>query len=135
MPDRLTPEERSAHMRRIRKFDTLPERRVRQTAHRLGFRYRLHRRDLPGTPDLVFPRLRKIILVHGCFWHQHQGCSLARQPRSRLDYWKPKLQRNKERDKAAEALLIEAGWSVLTVWECETDRPQELKERLWSFLS
>lgn len=82
MPDRLSPEERSAHMRRIRKTDTKPEVTVRRLAHALGFRFRLHRRDLPGTPDIVFPRLGKIILVHGCFWHQHKGCRLARPPKS-----------------------------------------------------
>jgi DNA mismatch endonuclease (patch repair protein) len=105
MPDFLTPEQRSAHMRRIRKTDTRPELQMRRAAHALGYRFRLHRRDLPGTPDLVFPRLRKAILVHGCFWHQHPGCRLARLPKSRLDYWLPKLRRNQVRDDAAlEAL-------------------------------
>jgi DNA mismatch endonuclease (patch repair protein) len=89
MPDRLSPEARSAHMRRIRKTDTMPERVVRRAVHALGFRFRLHRGDLPGTPDLVLPRLRKAILVHGCFWHQHTGCRLARLPKSRPEYWLP----------------------------------------------
>ncbi|WP_018289975.1 very short patch repair endonuclease [Verrucomicrobium sp. 3C] len=105
MPDRLSPEERSAHMRRIRKVDTKPELVVRRLAHQLGYRFRLHRADLPGTPDLVFPRLRKAILVHGCFWHQHAGCRLARMPRSRLNYWLPKLKRNQWRDTQAMAAL------------------------------
>src|SRR5689334_19142584 len=91
MPDKMTPEQRSDLMRRIRKKDTKPELAVRRLVHRLGFRFRLHRSDLPGTPDLVFPRSAKVIFVHGCFWHQHPNCRLARQPQSRLDYWLPKL--------------------------------------------
>jgi DNA mismatch endonuclease, patch repair protein len=106
-------------MRRIRKVDTKPEFVVRRAAHRLGYRFRLHRRDLPGTPDLVFPRLRKVIFVHGCFWHQHTGCKLARAPKSRLDYWLPKLRRNQQRDSDAEARLQRLGWDVLVIWECE----------------
>ena len=106
-------------MRRITKTDTKPEFAVRRAAHRLGYRFRLHRRDLPGTPDLVFPRLRKVILVHGCFWHQHVGCRLARQPKSRPDYWLPKLERNRKRDAETQAALRELGWDVLVVWECQ----------------
>ena len=106
-------------MRRITKTDTKPEFAVRRAAHRLGYRFRLHRRDLPGTPDLVFPRLRKVILVHGCFWHQHVGCRLARQPKSRPDYWLPKLERNWKRDAETQATLRELGWDVLVVWECQ----------------
>jgi DNA mismatch endonuclease (patch repair protein) len=117
--DRLTPEARSAQMRRIRKRDTGPEVRVRRAAHALGYRFRLHRRDLPGTPDIVFPASRKVILVHGCFWHQHCGCRLARLPKSRPDYWLPKLKRNQERDASAVEALRALGWAVLVVWECE----------------
>jgi DNA mismatch endonuclease, patch repair protein len=94
MPDFLTPEARSDHMRRIRKTDTKPELRVRKLAYALGFRFRLHRRDLPGTPDLVFPAMRKVIFVHGCLWHMHPGCRLARMPKARSGYWGPKLRRN-----------------------------------------
>lgn len=94
MADRLSPAERSAHMRGITKRDTVPELAVRRAAHALGARFRLHRRDLPGTPDLVFPSRPKVVLVHGCFWHQHPGCRLARQPKSRGEYWIPKLARN-----------------------------------------
>src|SRR5690348_9565964 len=119
MMDHLTSDSRSAHMRRIRKTNTKPELAVRRVAHRMGYRYRLHRRDLPGTPDLVFPSRRKIIQVHGCFWHQHSGCRLARVPKSRPDYWLPKLRRNTERDAASEALLSAQGWEVLIIWECE----------------
>ena len=119
MPDHLSPKARSAHMRRIRKTGTKPEMRVRRVAHSLGYRFRLHRDDLPGTPDLVFPRLRKVVQVHGCFWHQHPGCRLARQPKSRLDYWLPKLERNRARDVKTTAALKALGWSVLVVWECQ----------------
>jgi DNA mismatch endonuclease (patch repair protein) len=134
MADRLSPEARSAHMRRIRKIDTTPERVVRRLVHGLGFRFRLHRRDLPGTPDLVLPRLRRAILVHGCFWHQHAGCRLARLPKSRGEYWLPKLWRNQERDAAAQAELKASGWEVLVVWECETGDLAGLRDRLSAFL-
>jgi len=134
MPDRLSPEERSAHMRRIRKVDTKPELVVRRTAHRLGYRFRLHRRELPGTPDLVFPRLRKVVLVHGCFWHQHPGCRLARLPKSRLDYWLPKLRRNQERDAQAIKSLRRLGWRVLVLWECQAAREEAVAGRIAAFL-
>lgn len=124
MPDHLSPSARSEHMRRIRKTGTKPEMRVRRAAHRLGYRFRLHRSDLPGTPDLVFPRLSKVVLVHGCFWHQHPGCRLARQPKSRLDYWLPKLERNRQRDRQTSAELHAIGWTVLVIWECQVpDEP------------
>ena len=119
MSDHLSPKARSAHMRRIRKTCTKPEMRVRRAAHRLGYRFRLHRKDLPGTPDLVFPRLKKVVEVRGCFWHQHPGCRLARQPKSRLDYWLPKLERNRARDLETTTALRALGWSVLVVWECQ----------------
>lgn len=134
MKDFLTPAERSAQMRRIRKRDTKPELAVRRAIHALGFRFRLHRRDLPGTPDLALPRHRKVIQVHGCFWHQHEGCRLARQPKSRLDYWLPKLARNIERDLAMEAALEAAGWKCLTVWECQTQDAEKLEAILKQFL-
>ena len=134
MVDRLSPEARSVHMRRIRKRDTTPERQVRRMVHALGFRFRLHRGDLPGTPDLVLPRLRKAILVHGCFWHQHEGCRLARLPKSRPEYWLPKLRRNQERDIAALAELQAMGWQILVVWECETEEVAGLRQRLADFL-
>jgi DNA mismatch endonuclease (patch repair protein) len=134
MIDRLTPTERSVHMRRIRKHDTKPELMVRRITHALGFRFRLHRRDLPGTPDIALPRHHKVIQVHGCFWHQHQGCKLARQPKSRLDYWLPKLARNVKRDCTARAALETEGWSYLTIWECQTQNPQALEGILKRFL-
>lgn len=110
----------SAHMRRIRKTDTKPELVVRCVVHKMGYRFRLHRRDLPGTPDLVFPRLRKIIFVNGCFWHQHDCRLGAKKPSSNQGYWLPKLIRNVERDRQALARLEVAGWDVLVIWECET---------------
>jgi DNA mismatch endonuclease (patch repair protein) len=121
-------------MRRIRKVDTKPEIVVRRIAHALGLRFRLHRRNLPGTPDIVFPRHRKVVQVHGCFWHQHEGCRLARQPKSRLDYWLPKLERNVARDQAAAEQLAILGWEALTIWECETREPETVRQRLASFL-
>lgn len=134
MADPLTPAERSVHMRRIRKRDTKPELIVRRLIHALGFRFRLHRYELPGTPDIVLPRRRKVIQVHGCFWHQHEGCRLSRQPKSRLGYWLPKLARNVERDRAAQAALEAAGWSCLIVWECQTQDPEALEGILKRFL-
>lgn len=128
-------ESRSRIMRSIRKTDTRPELVVRRLAHALGFRFRLHRRDLPGSPDIVFPRLRKVIFVHGCFWHQHRDCRLGKgPPQVRQDYWLPKLKRNQERDQESLAHLSRLGWSVLTVWECETDDQVTLNSRLKSFL-
>lgn len=121
-------------MRRIRKYDTGPEMVVRRMAHALGTRFRLHRRDLPGTPDLTFPSRRKIIQVNGCFWHQHPGCRLARQPKSRLDYWLPKLARNAARDVDVLNELEALGWEVLVVWECETRRQSSLRRKLTDFL-
>jgi DNA mismatch endonuclease, patch repair protein len=117
--DKITPERRSANMARIRSKDTSPEIALRRLIHRLGYRFRLHRRDLPGRPDIVFPARCKIILVHGCFWHQHPGCPEGRVPGSRPDYWVSKLRRNQVRDAANQSLLEERGWEVLVVWECE----------------
>ena len=137
MTDRLTPERRSDNMRRIRSKDMKPERVVRQVAHGLGYRFRLHRADLPGTPDLVFPRRRKIVLVHGCFWHGHGDPTCVdgrRQPKSNLGYWLPKLARNRERDAANLVALEAAGFSVLSVWECEARNRATLSLRLKVFL-
>ena len=118
MADRHTPAQRSANMARIGAKHTKPELRVRRAAHALGYRFRLHRRDLPGNPDLVFPRLRLAIFVHGCFWHQHPGCRRAVLPASRPDYWLPKLARNQARDATARDALEAAGWHVAEIWEC-----------------
>jgi DNA mismatch endonuclease (patch repair protein) len=133
MTDRLTPEARSALMARIRGKDTEPERAVRRLLHAMGFRFRLHRRDLPGTPDIVLPGRRKAIFVHGCFWHGH-GCGRARLPKTRLDYWGPKIAANRARDARKTAALRRAGWSVAAVWECQLRRPSVLERRLTRFL-
>lgn len=133
MADKLTPERRSANMAKIRAKDTKPEMLVRRMVHALGARYRLHRKDLPGKPDLVFGPRRKVIFVHGCFWHLH-SCRAGRIPTSRRDYWEPKLTRNRERDEAACAALEADGWQVLVIWECETKDPAALEQRLRDFL-
>jgi DNA mismatch endonuclease (patch repair protein) len=114
--DNLSKQERSERMSRIRGVDTGPEMIVRRMVHGMGFRYRLHTRDLPGIPDMVFPRLGKIIFVHGCFWHQHPGC--GRQPKSRLDFWSKKLSQNRQRDLRNQQALRSLGWRILIVWEC-----------------
>ena len=138
MADKLTPERRAENMRRIKSTNMKPEMMVRSTVHGLGYRYRLHRRDLPGKPDLVFGPRKKIIFVHGCFWHGHKdpGCiDGQRKPKSNLDYWLPKLARNQERDSGHEAKLMRLGWSVMVVWECETRNQARLAERLRQFLA
>lgn len=93
---------------------------VRKTAHRLGYRFRLHRRDLPGSPDLVFAARKKIVFVHGCFWHSHEGCKLAYRPKSNIEFWDRKLRKNRERDVRVKRELVFMGWDVLVIWECET---------------
>src|SRR3979490_759234 len=115
--DTLNRKERSQRMSLIRNRDTKPELLVRRLIHSCGFRYRLHRADLPGKPDLVFPARRKVIFVHGCFWHQHR--CLRRKPKSNQDYWLPKLSKNKSRDARHLRELRGAGWSCLVIWECE----------------
>lgn len=118
---------RSAQMRLIRAEDTKPELRVRKHLHALGLRFRLHARGLPGRPDIVFSSRRLVIFVHGCFWHRHKNCSKARLPRSRLDYWLPKLERNVSRDREHVRELKKLGWRVMTIWECQTSRPWKLE--------
>lgn len=136
MSDTLTAEERSHRMGLIRSQNTRPELLVRRLLHRLGYRYRLHRRDLPGTPDLAFPRERKAVFVHGCFWHRHslKTCKLARLPKSRLDFWATKLNGNRIRDQRKEEELRNLGWEVLVVWECETADRSSLSHKLVGFL-
>jgi len=117
--DTLSRTERSERMARIRGRDTKPELAVRRLLHRCGFRYRLHRATLPGKPDLVFPSRQKVIFVHGCFWHRHPGCPLARLPRSRLEFWLPKLKDNRLRDLKNIRRLRKLGWKTHVVWECQ----------------
>jgi DNA mismatch endonuclease (patch repair protein) len=132
--DSVSAARRSEIMARIRSKDTKPEMLIRRLLHRLGYRYALHRRDLPGVPDLVFPARRKVILVHGCFWHQHKNCVDGRLPKSREDYWKPKLQRNVARDRRNISKMRRAGWKVMKVWECDTADASRLLARLVRFL-
>lgn len=122
--DRAT---RSRMMSNIKGKNTLPERRVRSFLHRAGLRFRLHDRRLPGRPDIIFPRYRAVVFVHGCFWHQHPGCKDAVTPKSNASFWLAKLARNVERDSQNHAALVSAGWRVFTVWECEINEPY-LKE-------
>lgn len=117
--DRLTTERRSALMSRIPGKDTLPERTLRRALHQLGYRYRLHARDLPGRPDIIFRKRRKIIFVHGCFWHLHTNCKLGALPKSKLRYWKPKLEANAARDERIIRELRRSGWKILVVWQCQ----------------
>jgi DNA mismatch endonuclease (patch repair protein) len=131
--DNLTPEARSLQMSLVRSKDTKPELKARRLIHRLGFRYRLHRAELPGKPDLVFSSRRKVIFVHGCFWHGH-NCKLGRMPKSNLDYWRNKIAANMARDRKTLLSLRELGWKCLTVWECNLNDEDSLAERIRRFL-
>jgi DNA mismatch endonuclease, patch repair protein len=135
MTDTVSTTERSRIMAAVKSKDTTPELFVRRLVHSLGYRYRLHVRDLPGTPDMVFPRLRKVINVNGCFWHLH-GCPRCRIPSSRRDYWVKKLQRNAARDKRTQRELQRSGWKVLVLWECQARSANEhrLRKRIVAFL-
>lgn len=132
--DNLTKDQRTKTMRRVKSKDTSPEMIVRRAAHGLGYRFRLHRKDLPGKPDLVFAGRRKVIFVHGCFWHQHPVCPAAKRPASNTEYWNAKLDRNVARDKDHVAKLKKAGWGVLIIWECETKDSAALEQRLTDYL-
>jgi DNA mismatch endonuclease (patch repair protein) len=133
--DTLTPKDRSERMGRVRAKDTKPEMVVRRLVHSLGYRYRLHNRSLPGRPDLVFAKRRKVIFVHGCFWHRHSAsCPLTRMPKSRLDFWVPKFEGNKRRDAENEAKLKAMGWDFLVVWECQLGSLDSLGGRVRDFL-
>jgi DNA mismatch endonuclease (patch repair protein) len=134
MPDVHTPEQRSRNMATIRSKNTRPELVVRAIAHQLGYRYRLHVRTLPGAPDLVFPRQRKIINVHGCYWHMHKCRFGSVVPKTNADFWQTKRQGNVERDRRTLSALRRAGWRVLVVWECETKDSARLTKKLCRFL-
>ena len=126
--------ERSALMARVSSRDTRPEMAVRRAAHALGLRYRLHRRDLPGTPDLVFARFRTVVFIHGCFWHRHVGCKHASFPKRRAEFWREKFEKNTKRDGRINQALCELGWRTLIIWECETRNPVLLEDVLRGFL-
>ena len=132
--DRLSPERRSWLMSRVRSKDTLPELAVRRLVFGMGYRYRLHVPRLPGKPDLVFSARRKIIFVHGCFWHGHKGCRYARLPKSRVEYWQDKRRRNRLHDRRTVAALEREGWHVLVVWQCELKDVNKLTAKLHEFL-
>src|SRR6185369_5579224 len=132
--DSLTPSERSERMSRILSRDTSPERAVRQLISSLGYHYRLHVAGLPGKPDLVFSSRRKVILVNGCFWHRHANCPLARLPKSRLEFWLPKLEANRLRDRRNIAALRVRGWAVQVLWECQLSDPRRITKRVARFL-
>jgi DNA mismatch endonuclease (patch repair protein) len=133
MVDTLTREERSARMALIKAKGTKIERSVMGLVHRLGYRYRKHRRDLPGTPDMAFPARHKVIFVHGCFWHGH-ACKLGRMPKSRVSFWRNKIGGNKVRDRRALAKLRRDGWKALVIWECQLRDMDRISRRITEFL-
>jgi len=132
--DSMSPAERSKRMSLIRSKDTKPELHVRHILHRLGYRYRLHCKDLPGSPDLVFPSRKKVIFIHGCFWHAHAHCKIAHSPKTRRLYWNEKFKRTKARDKTNRQLLRKLGWDIFTIWECEIKNDDYLISHLTQFL-
>jgi DNA mismatch endonuclease (patch repair protein) len=137
MPRRLDPLsrlERSHQMALVKGRDTSPERAVRRALSRLGYRYRLHSPRVPGKPDIVLARLRKVIFVHGCFWHRHHGCARTRVPKTRVSFWERKFEENVVRDRSVRAKLARAGWRSLVVWECVSEKPVLLERRLLAFL-
>ena len=128
--DFVSKDKRSKIMRGVKQKDTRPEIRVRKMLHSLGYRFRLHRKDLPGRPDIVLPRYQTVIMVHGCFWHQHEECPEGRLPTSNTNYWTQKLKRNIERDAEVNKVLHDLGWKVGIIWECETRDPIILQAAL-----
>ncbi len=132
MVDKLDPGRRSANMARVRGKDTGPEMRVRRVAHRIGLRCRLHRKDLPGRPDLVFPKHRLAVFVHGCFWHRHPGCSRASAPATRPEFWQAKFDGNVARDERQQKTLESFGWRVLILWECQLKDERVIEAQLRS---
>lgn len=130
MADRSISPERSRNMAAIRGKNTKPEMAVRSMLHRLGLRFSLHRKNLPGSPDVVLPRHRTAVFVHGCYWHRHKGCRFAFTPKSRIEFWQTKFDGNVERDRRKSAELEADGWRVIVVWECELREPEALRQRL-----
>lgn len=128
--DKVSQEERSRIMSHVRSKDTKPEKQVRSLLHRLGFRFRLQRRDLPGTPDIVLPKYKTVLFVHGCFWHRHAGCKHATSPKSNMSYWQKKFERNQRRDFAVQQELAALGWKTVVVWECELKDAAKLTQEL-----
>lgn len=135
MRDRLSKERRSWNMSRIRGKDTSPEKRVRSQLHRMGYRFRLHRRDLPGNPDIVFASRRIALFVHGCFWHRHAGCKNCTTPTNNRTFWISKLEGNAARDRNIRRALRKIGWKSFVIWECQTEKAHKLEATLRGFLS
>jgi len=133
--DRFTPEERSRVMSRVKGHDTEPERIVRKIVHRMGYRFRLHDKSLPGKPDIVLSRHKKVIFIHGCFWHGHKGCHKATRPVSNVEFWNRKLDGNMRRDAKVQRELKSLNWKSLTVWQCQTRDVAVLQKRLERFLT
>lgn len=132
--DHVTPAKRSKIMAAVRSKDTTPEMKVRRLVHSMGYRYRLHSPHLPGKPDLVFSSKKKVIFVHGCFWHGHKRCSKARLPKSRVDFWREKIENNVSRDRTVKRALNRKGWRHLTVWQCEVKDLRKTATRVREFL-
>jgi DNA mismatch endonuclease (patch repair protein) len=133
--DKFNPKKRSEIMARVKGRDTGPEKIVRSLLHRMGYRFRLHQRDLPGNPDIVLTRHGKVIFVHGCFWHGHRRCSRASRPVTNTDFWNKKLERNIKRDSKTGRRLRSAGWSVMIIWQCQIRNTERLRSRLERFIS
>jgi len=133
--DKISPQERSRVMAQVKGKNTAPEKRVRSLLHKMGFRFRLHRKDLPGAPDIVLAKWKTVIFVHGCFWHRHPGCKRASTPASNMDYWNRKFARNQARDVDNQSRLTSLGWRVIIVWECELRDINSLEKRLIDLLT
>ncbi len=134
MADIVSLSKRKEMMSSVKQRHTKPEITVRKLLHRLGYRFRLHSKKLPGTPDIVLPKYKSVIFVHGCFWHQHEGCRKARRPTSNVEFWNEKLDKNIKRDKRKESELKDLGWKVLTIWDCEIKDESSLIEKIKLFL-
>lgn len=133
--DKINAQERSKVMAQVKGKNTGPEKRVRSLLHKNGFRFRLHRKDLPGAPDIVLAKKKTVIFVHGCFWHRHPGCKRASMPASNVDYWNSKFARNQARDADNQSRLTSLGWRVIIIWECELKDPNRLEKRLIELLT
>lgn len=134
MADTRTKQKRREIMQSVKSVNTTPELAVRSLVHRLGYRFRLHYKKLPGKPDLAFPARNKVIFVHGCFWHGHENCAKGKLPKSNLEFWQPKILRNKERDAQRTKEIKSLGWKVLTVWQCELKKVKALQGKIVKFL-
>ena len=134
MTDHLSPEERSWNMSRIKSKNTKPEKTVRSSLHKMGYRFRLHRKDLPGKPDIVLAKHKTVIFVHGCFWHRHGGCKYTTTPKTNAEFWAHKFKANIRRDRQVQKLLQELGFKILTIWECETKNLPTLTNTLTTFI-